>query len=116
MTSYFEQLFKQMFLEKYSQSDNSENTKERPIKVANEYRKILDKVAIGMIYNSFENEKVIDAMLHLTRSERIIIAFHIIMNMKLAEIAFLLDTSLESTYTHKSTALKKLKTEIESIS
>ena len=55
-------------------------------------------------------------MLHLTRSERIIIAFHIIMDMKLAEIAFLLDTSLESTYTHKSTALKKLKAELESIS
>ncbi len=51
MTSYFEQLFKQMFLERYSQSDNSENIKERPIKVANEYRKILDKVAIGMIYD-----------------------------------------------------------------
>lgn len=115
MNSCFEQLFKQMFLW-YSQSDNSENTKERPIKVANEYRKILDKVAIGMIYDSFENEKVIDAMLHLTKSERIIIAFHVIMNMKLAEIAFLLDTSLESTYTHKSTALKKLKEEIESIS
>ena len=31
MTSYFEQLFKKMFLERYSQSDNSENTKERPI-------------------------------------------------------------------------------------
>lgn len=46
MTSYFEQLFKQMFLERYSQSDNSENTKERPIKVANEYRKILDKHTI----------------------------------------------------------------------
>ncbi len=116
MTSYFEQLFKQMFLERYSQRNNSENAKERPIKGATEYRKILDKVVIGMIYDSFENEKVIDAMLHLTRSERIIIAFHIIMDMKLAEIAFLINTSLESTYTHKSTALKKLKAELEGIS
>ena len=116
MTSYFERLFKQIFLERYSQSDNSENAEERPIKCANEYRKILDKVAIGMIYDSFENEKVIDAMLHLTRSERIIIAFHIIMDMKLAEVAFLINTSLESTYTHKSTALKKLKAELEGIS
>ena len=78
MSSYFEQLFKQMFLKRYSQNNNSDNIEEKPIKVANEYRKILDKVAIGMIYDSFENEKVIEAMLHLTRSERIVIAFHII--------------------------------------
>ncbi len=116
MTSFFEQLFKQMLLERYSKSNNFDEVKERPIKVTNEYRKILDKVVIGMIYDSFENEKIIDAMLHLTRSERIIIVFHIIMDMKLAEIAFLLNTSLESTYTHKSIALKKLKAELESIS
>lgn len=62
MTSYFEQLFKQMFIQRYSHINNVEdNIKGRPIKIASEYKKILDKVAIGMIYDSFENEKIIDA-------------------------------------------------------
>ena len=87
MTSYFEQLFKQMFIQRYSHINNVEgNIKGRPIKIASEYKKILDKVAIGMIYDSFENEKIIDAMLQLTRSERIILAFNIIAEMRMAEI------------------------------
>ena len=116
MTNYFEQLFKQMFLQRYSRFDSEGVIKGRKINLSNEYQKILDKVAIGMIYDSFENEKIIDAMLHLTRSERIILAFHIIAEMRLAEIAFLLDTSVECTYTHKSNALRKLKAELENIS
>ncbi len=117
MTSYFEQLFKQMFIQRYSHINNVEgNIKGRPIKIASEYKKILDKVAIGMIYDSFENEKIIDAMLRLTRSERIILAFNIIAEMRMAEIAFLLDTTVDSTYAHKSSALKKLKAELENIS
>lgn len=46
MTSYFEQLFKQMFIQRYSHYNNiGGNIKGRPIKVSNEYKKILDKVA-----------------------------------------------------------------------
>ena len=99
MTSYFEQLFKQMFIQRYSHINNVEgNIKGRPIKIASEYKKILD------------------AMLRLTRSERIILAFNIIAEMRMAEIAFLLDTTVDSTYAHKSSALKKLKAELENIS
>lgn len=78
-----------------------------------EYRKILDKVAIGLIYNEFENEKYIDATLKLARVERIIIALNIVAQIDLKEIAFLLDTSLSSTYAQKSTALKRLKDELK---
>lgn len=40
MTSYFEQLFKQMFIQRYSHINNVEgNIKGRPIKIASEYKK-----------------------------------------------------------------------------
>ena len=116
MTSYFEQLFKQMFLERLgAKSTFKGEPSNEQIKVTQEYRKILDKVAIGMIYNTFENEKLIDAMLKLTRLERIIVAFNIIAEMELSEIAFLADISLDSTYSQKYTALKRLKAELEKV-
>ena len=82
----------------------------------NEYRKILDKVAIGLIYDTFENEKYIAAMLKLNKVERIIVSFNVILEMELSEIAYLLDASIESTYTQKGTALKRLKKELEEVS
>ncbi|MED9962020.1 MAG: hypothetical protein U0J38_02565 [Bacteroidales bacterium] len=116
MNSYFEMLFKQMFIERYANHHTFNKGCKEELRVTKEYRKILDKVAIGMIYNSFENEKVIDAMLKLARIQRIILAFNIIAEMELAEISFLIDSSLESTYAQKSTALKRLKEELEKVS
>ena len=55
-------------------------------------------------------------MLKLARIQRIILAFNIIAEMELAEISFLIDSSLESTYAQKSTALKRLKEELEKVS
>ena len=116
MLSYFEQLFKQMFIQNYkSKQTLEEKVCNEQIKVTSEYRKILDKVAIRIIYDTFENEKIIDAMMELARLQRIILTFNIIAEIELPEIAFLLDTSLESTYAQKSTALKKLKAELEKI-
>lgn len=54
-----------------------------------------------MIYDTFENEKYISEMLKLNKAERIIIAFNIILEMELSEISYLLDTSIESTYTKR---------------
>lgn len=119
MYSEFENIFKNLFLKQYfdkiSEWHSSEDFSNKRIYL-NEYRKILDKVAIGLIYETFENEKYIDAMLKLNKVERIIITFNIILEMELSEIAYLLDTSIDSTYTQKSTALKRLKKELEKVS
>lgn len=119
MYSEFENIFKSLFLkhslDKITNSNLTEEFSNRRIYL-NEYRKILDKVAIGLIYDTFENEKYIDAMLKLNKVERIIVAFNIILEMELSEIAYLLDTSIDSTYTQKSTALKRLKEELEKVS
>lgn len=119
MYSEFEQIFKSLFLQKYLGkiygTSPDEDFSNRRIYLS-EYRKILDKVAIGLIYDTFENEKYIAAMLKLNKVERIIVAFNIILEMELSEIAYLLDTSLESTYTQKGTALKRLKEELSKVS
>ena len=62
-----------------------------------------------MIYDSFENENIIHIFLKLSKSERIILAFNIILEMDLLEISYLLDTNISNVYTQKSRALKKLK-------
>lgn len=112
MNNYFENIFKRAFLKSMvhthreisadlSKLDNKDITRE--------YRKILDKVAIGMINESFENEKIIKSMMMLSTLERVIVAFHTILEMDLGEISILLDSTPESVYSQKSKALKKLK-------
>lgn len=98
------------FLLNYSEKDN-----ELPkIPYSNEYvsrefRKILDKIAIEIVYDSFENEDMIQAVLSLNRIERIISVFSLILGMTNSEIAFLLNTNMNSMYVQKCKALKKLK-------
>lgn len=77
--------------------------------VSREFRKILDKIAIEIVYDSFENEDMIQAVLSLNRIERIIAVFSLILGMSNTEIAFLLNTNMNSLYVQKSKALKKLK-------
>lgn len=112
MNNYFENIFKRAFLKSMvhthreisadlSKLDNKDITRE--------YRKILDKVAIGMINESFENEKIIKSMMMLSTLERVIVAFHTILEMDLGEISILLNSTPESVYSQKSKALKKLK-------
>lgn len=57
----------------------------------------------------YEHKKILDKV------ERIIIACNIILKMELSEITYLLDTSIESTYTQKATALKRLKKELSNV-
>ena len=64
-------------------------------------------MAIGMIKETFENEKIIKSMMMLSTLERIIVAFQTILDMELSEISILLDSTPESIYSQKSKALKK---------
>ncbi len=74
-----------------------------------ELRKILDKLAVNIIENNLGNEMLIQALLELARVERIIIVLHFLCGMELSEIAYLLETDLNSIYVQKCTAIKHLK-------
>ncbi len=77
--------------------------------LSKEFRKILDKIAVEVLYERFENDEIIHAILELTRAERIIVIFHIILGMTKEETAFLLDANINSIYTYKCRAFQKLK-------
>jgi DNA-directed RNA polymerase specialized sigma24 family protein len=117
MFSYFDYLLKQLLFEKYPQTndDFADIAQITPKAITEEYRKFLDKVSIRIIIDMFEQEEYVNAILKLARVERIIIALHIIQGMELKEIAYLLNTSVDSVYTQKNTALKQLKAELEKI-
>ena len=112
MYSYFEDVFKCAFLKSvvHTHKEIAESLSSISDKdVTAEYRKILDKVAVGMIKETFENEKIIKSMMMLSTLERIIVAFQTILDMELSEISILLDSTPESIYSQKSKALKKLR-------
>jgi len=118
MYSEFESILKSLFLKRTLQGYYTSGKSESPLDeetCREDFRKILDKVAIGLIYNAFENEKYIAAMLRLARLGRIIIAFNVILEMELSEIAYLLDTTPVSVHTQKYKALKRLKAELENV-
>lgn len=110
MKSNFENILKQLFIDRYGDKKECELDKNIEIEdVSKEFKNILDKIAISMIYDSFENENIIHIFLKLSKSERIILEFNIILEMDLLEISYLLDTNISNVYTQKSRALKKLK-------
>lgn len=111
MRNYFEFLMKQLL------SINDYDCINEEIKVSDfetahiklEFRKILDELAVHIVNNNFENNVLIEAIMELARIERIIIVFYYICNMELSEIAFLLETDINSVYVQKCTAIKHLK-------
>lgn len=117
MFSYFDYLLKQLLTEKYpNMSDDYSDLDSIDEKViTEEYRKFLDKVAVRITIDMFEQEEYANAILKLARMERIIIAFNIIQGIELKEIAYLLNTSADSVYSQKNTALKRLKAELANI-
>lgn len=117
MFSYFDYLLKQLLIEKYPNTSNDYSDLDciNEKIITEEYRKFLDKVAIRMTTDMFEREEYVNAILKLARMERIIIAFNIIQGIELREIAYLLNTSADSVYSQKNTALKRLKAELSNI-
>ncbi len=106
----FDQLFEQILIKEY-QNENYINIC-NPIddkEVYREFRKILDKIAIKIILDNFENEELVQAILGLSRSERIIIVFNVVLDMNLSEVAFLLGSKIGSTKVQKCSAMKKIK-------
>lgn len=110
MKSNFENVLKQLFIDKYGYKNISKlNESIEIIDVSKEFKKILDKIAINIIYETFENKELIHLFLKLSKSERIILVFNIVLEMDLLEISYLLSTNIDNVYSQKSKALKKLK-------
>lgn len=101
------------FLLNYSECENKEEIKKLSLytqkRLSTEFRQILDKIAIEIIYDAFENEEFIRVLLLLNRVERIIIVFGLLLGMSNTEVAFLLNTNKNSVYVQKCKAIKKLK-------
>lgn len=96
------------FLLNYSEMENKEEIKKLSLytqkRLSTEFRKILDKIALEIIYDAFENEEFIRVLLSLHRVERIIIVFGLLLGMSNTEVAFLLNTNKNSVYVQ---AIKK---------
>jgi len=74
-----------------------------------EFKAILDRMSIELINVTFENERLVKALLKLSIVERIVIVFHIILGMSLTEISVLLDISSDNVYVRKNRALNLLR-------
>ncbi len=111
MRDYFEFLMEQLLScgKDYCETNESVsyNIDDKQIKL--EFRKILDKLVINIMKANFENETLIQAILELARIERIIIVLYFVCGMRLSEIAYLLETDLNSVYVQKCTAIRHLK-------
>ena len=77
------------------------------------YIGFLDKVAVRIAIQTLETLEFVDAVLKLARIQRIIVVFNIIQGMELIEVAELLSINVDSVYTQKSTALKRLRSALE---
>lgn len=115
MSNSFDAFLEQILLSKsnYKPDYNDERIFCNRRELSKEFRKILDKIAVEVLYDRFESEKIIQAILELTRVERIIVIFHIILGMTKEEIVFLLDADMNCIYTYKCRALQKLKQYIQ---
>ena len=78
-----------------------------------ECKAIFDKVATNLLICEFENEIIINGLLKLTKMERIVVVLHIVNDMTLLEVAYLLDVDISTLYVHKKNAIKKLRTDYE---
>lgn len=73
------------------------------------YRDILDNFAVCLVIDSFENEKVLKAIMKLSTMERVIIVFHFVLALNLNEISVVVHSSPKSVYSQKSKAIKKMR-------
>ena len=112
MNNTFDYLMSQFLLnyvEEYKGDEIEEISLYSQKRLSTEIRKILDKIAIEIVYDTFENEDLIGAVISLNRVERIIVVFSLILAMSNTEVAFLLNTNMNSVYVQKSKAIRKLK-------
>lgn len=78
-------------------------------------KKLLDAISVEVINQTFDDKILITAILKLSKIERIILVFNIVIGMRLPEIATLLDIKIDNLYVRKYRAKKMLIKYIEDI-
>ena len=104
-------LFLEILLSEYALIDSTDLPQEIDIyseEIDKEFKRILDRMAKELINVTFENERLVKALLKLSAIERIVMVFHIVLGMNLSEIAVLLNISPDNVYARKYRALKLL--------
>ena len=90
-------------------SDNDEDIIITEKEMENTYKKIIDKLAHNIFFAAVGNELLLEAFEKLSRLERIIVVFNIMLDYSSADIAMLAGSTPDSIYSQKSKALKKLR-------
>lgn len=76
-------------------------------------KNFLDLISMEVIAQTFDDKILITALLKLSKIERIILIFNIVLGMRLPEIATLLDIKIDNLYVRKYRAKKMLIKHIE---
>jgi len=79
------------------------------------YNKVIDQTAIRMFDKTIENESLCIIFKALSRTERLIILFNILMNYEIDDTAEIIGTHRDSIYSLKYRALKKFKAALEGL-
>jgi len=79
------------------------------------YNKIIDQAVIRVFDNTIENDLLCIVFKSLSRTERLIILFNVLMDYDIDETASVIGTNRDSVYNLKCRALKKFKEAIEGL-
>ena len=79
------------------------------------YNKVIDTVVSSVFENTIENDLLCIVFKSLSRTERIIILFNVLMDYGIADTAYIIGTNKDSVYNLKCRALKKFKKAIEDL-
>ena len=76
---------------------------------------VVDSIIIRMFDNLVESERMTRGFCKLTKIQRMVILFNIVLELDLEDTADMVGVSMNSVYLHKSRALRRLKKELENI-
>jgi len=79
------------------------------------YNKIIDLAVIKMFENIIDNDLLCVVFKSLSRTERLIILFNVLMDYELEDTIAIIGTNRDSVYSLKCRALKKFKAAIEDV-
>ena len=65
------------------------------------FKNFLDVISVEVIHQNFDDKSLITALLKLSKVERIVIVFNIVMGMRQPEIAVLLNIKVVNLYVRK---------------
>lgn len=73
------------------------------------YKKIVDKLAHSIFFAAVDDEMLLEAFDKLSRMEKIIVVFNIMLDYSSSDIAVLADSTEDSVYSQKYKSLEKLR-------